>query len=351
MIAEIDVLKGLAIIAVIVLHLIPNLYTIFSPYPPFTTVSQILLLTDQLLRFCVPLFIAISGFILTKSFLNRPQNYFEFVKRRLAKVLPLYLLWLVIIYVSVHLVPGWSGFSNSFPIWQNVFLGRMEYHLYFVPLIFQLYLLFPIFFFLTKKHGNTVLIVSLAIQLLALHLDANLNLTDLQQYTIFTSWIFYFCLGIFLSLHESQARNRVTIVLAAIAMIFGLIISILDSRNSLLGGGNVINTTFFTRLPIFFYASSCVIFSMSTRDFLSRLPIQIFSILKTLGQQSYLIYLCHTLIIRIIFEVWFNRLTNIYSLFFVIALVALGVLISSRNLIPLSFSGRKDLSSEGPTRS
>ena len=133
--------KGIAILAVVSIHLLT-----LATREQFTLPPQnlIFLFLDQVMRFCVPVFIFLSGFGLMLSYQKKDFKLLKFIKKRSFKTLPLYFLWSAYyIALSILIKPWWkvlSGWSIS----QIIFNGRADYHLYFVPVIFKLYLVFAL---------------------------------------------------------------------------------------------------------------------------------------------------------------------------------------------------------------
>ena len=127
-------------------------------------------------HFGVQLFILISGYGLTKSMLNKPQSWGEFMGSRLKKIYPLLIVAILTFVIAnliifkqmpafgdwreigrklllIHtLIPG-SGVSVCGPWW-------------FFGLIVQLYVLFPIILKLTQRHGTKILVGTMVISYL-----------------------------------------------------------------------------------------------------------------------------------------------------------------------------------------
>jgi probable poly-beta-1,6-N-acetyl-D-glucosamine export protein len=73
------VIRGISIFAVIVLHTISYLY--------ISNNKQIFFIAlDRLLRFCVPVFIVISGYGLAQKYQNKKIHYYNFIKKRAKKL-------------------------------------------------------------------------------------------------------------------------------------------------------------------------------------------------------------------------------------------------------------------------
>ena len=117
-----DLLKGLAIIAVVAIHS-------FSKTISSTPVN---LFVDQLSRFAVPLFMALSGYGLTLSF-SKNNNLIRFYVKRVWKILPWFLAASVLILIyKNYFERGTFDFFN-YHTWTMIMRGGAEYHLYFVP--------------------------------------------------------------------------------------------------------------------------------------------------------------------------------------------------------------------------
>src|SRR3989344_642934 len=130
--------KGLAILAVVALHILA------LPERALITeeTKQWLLVIDQALRFSVPLFVFLSGYGLAKKY-EQKLDLKDFYQKRVLKILPLFFLWTSGTYVISWILK--LPFQTSLTDWWKVvFFGQSDYHFYFVPMILQLYLLFPV---------------------------------------------------------------------------------------------------------------------------------------------------------------------------------------------------------------
>ncbi|MCL4397734.1 acyltransferase [Patescibacteria group bacterium] len=269
---EIDILKGIAILAVVFLHF--NGFW-FSQTKDF--VSS--LFFDQLVRFSVPLFIALSGYLLAGKYLSRSLSLIDFYLRRVTKLLPLYLLWSVIISLAL---------SQPITI-DSLLWGRADYQLYFVPVIFQFYLLFPLLFFLAKRQRYLLLAIGLIIQLIAFRLLG--NLPDQEQYRNASIWIYYFILGIFFAFGKPKIPDFIFLIITLLGFVW-MFNNALDAWQH---GVNLIVVTLTSRPQVIAYSTGVIGLAIVYGEKLRRLPLVV------IGKYSYLIYLCHTLFLRLIF--------------------------------------------------
>lgn len=300
-----QVLKGLAIIPVVLIHYLAYLQGIY-------TVSKFHLFfiaLDQLGRYCVPLFILLSGYGLALRYKNEQPSVVPFIKGRALKLLPLYLLWSVVSYILLSVVPAWQTTGIHQPLWYQLLTGSADYQLYFVILIFQLYIVFPFFLRFVRKFPMTTLILSFVIQLLlfayyrSYEVPGQNNL-DGVQYMYFASWIGYFVLGIWLAIRPLPVK------------LYKLFLPL-----TLIGGTIVVWHTWyliknqvdpllalkFTRWPITLYTVSLMLWLITTSGF-SRITHpaknKLKKVLNIFGKDSYLIFLAHTIGLRIIFSTY-----------------------------------------------
>lgn len=296
---KINILKSIAIIAVIILHVIGAALVFGSP-------TNSLLVLDQIMRFCVPLFIGISGFTLALSLEGKQFSWSYFLKRRVVRLLPQYLFWSGIIYFYLQLIPYWHERTYQYPIWQQILLGKTDYHLYFVPLIVQFYLLFPFLFWLVKKWATSVLFGSLIVQVgtyvfIAQHVEVpgyNLVWSDQHQYIYFLSWQFYFVLGIYLVQAREVLKSK-SIMACAMALLFGGLVWEIVSALSLYGQHvDIVNATRFTKLSTLLYGSAFLFVAIGWAASSHSVPHRIGNLFARIGRDSYTTYLSHTLVLR-----------------------------------------------------
>ncbi|MDR0858882.1 MAG: acyltransferase [Oscillospiraceae bacterium] len=171
---ELEFIRTLSMIAVIVLH---GSGDFIASAPMF--------ILNQITRFAVPAFILISGIGLSVS-----------GKRSLLPKLP------------ALLVP--------YLFWCIVYGNMLLPHLYFIPVLLQLYLLFPLLLRCVRKWTRITLTISLLISLAANLLPylAGLGIELRPEFLIrphlwwlFPTWLFYFVLGLSL---ERETLERLT---------------------------------------------------------------------------------------------------------------------------------------------
>lgn len=312
--SSITQMKGLAIVAVIVLHILSSMQPMTfttSTWQPFYVAL------DQTLRFCVPMFVALSGYALSKKYLKVPFELGSFLSRRVLKLLPLYLFWSFLLMAVLWFVPAWRLDGEAFSIVNKLLLGKADYQLYFVPMLFQLYLLFPLLNFLMKRpKGEWGLLVATYVVQAAVILFFTWALerretfpkdtwfiTDQKQYLLSLSWVGYFGLGMWLGRHEQLFHKNVLLKLVAVAALVGSWWwTVGSAREAIASGVDPLFALRFTKLPIIVFGTSAIITLITVRRVFELLPSLLGKVLQWCGAQSYLLFLSHTLLLRLYFS-------------------------------------------------
>lgn len=304
------ILRGVAILTVVGVHFLAGLPAVSYTASQFQPIT---ILMDQLSRISVPIFVAISGFGLTLKYQDQAFHWIEFWRRRVLKLLPLYVIWSLIFYLVFSYIPQWRAASVPQSFITQLLTGKADYQLYFVPMIFQLYLLFPLLLKLLAKKPTIILSLVFLFQIgvfafYSLTADPDnyeqYLLSDQQQYVLSISWVFYFVLGMYLA--KKQAFLRSKKFFAWLALALGLVAvgwATVTGLQQINGGLDPIIALRFTRWPILVYASSALVFLLIYRRATVGLPKMFKRPMLFLGQHAYGIYLSHTLFLRILFSV------------------------------------------------
>lgn len=299
-IEKLDILRGLAILGVIFIHLTSDRLNNFN-FSEFS--SYFFLLFNQLSRFCVPIFIILSGIGLTLSYNRKPESYFKFLHKRLSKIIPLYLIF-CIIYYCINLFKQHSGF-DIISLIKCIFTGNASMHLYFVPLIIQLYLLFPL---INKFKSKKLVIISMLANILIIvvkafarykHYDSIL-LEPLMSFY----WIFYFIFGCYITdkLDKIKLKNINIIFYSMFLAIFIESILLFTRFNMTISTSSIRPSIIFFSIAVFAY-----VFNLNISNTVTK-------ILKYLSNASFMIYLSHMIFLGLYWEI-FKQNYNILNLF------------------------------------
>ena len=190
---ELDFARVTAMFAVLIIHATS---TFLSADSHFTLLgSSIPFWLNQAARFAVPLFFLLSGLSLSVS--RQQTSFLAFDKKHLVKIGVPYLLWSLLYGLWFHRPLTLPRFLSG------LITGNLAPHLYFVVVLLQLYLLFPLLRQAMEHHPAPVLVLSAAITL-GLQTALCLPLWGLQGFPLplsllllrlFPTWLLYFVLG------------------------------------------------------------------------------------------------------------------------------------------------------------
>jgi len=134
----VDLLRVIAIVGVIFIHVSSRSleqggYDLLRLSVPF--------FLNQLFRFAVPMFFFLSGYTLEYRYIKEFETK-TFLKKRIVKLIVPYVLWSALYYVFYNKNPFINLFKSDF--FDKIITGTASIHLYFIPSLILLYLLFPI---------------------------------------------------------------------------------------------------------------------------------------------------------------------------------------------------------------
>lgn len=196
-------------------------------------------------RFSVPLFLLLSGFSLELRAKEEP--YLSFLKGRAAHILPPYALWLLLYELSNCRfdLSAWLVRLRDLPwLCRDFLTGQAAPHLYFIPLIFQCYLLYPLLKKWVRRAPVESAAWALAVTFLlqSAYVLQGLGFLPAFQgpylWMTFPIWCFYFVAGMCLQKVEpSWLRalcRRNMVALAVVTGVFGCLHSALSKYTGLL---------------------------------------------------------------------------------------------------------------------
>lgn len=296
---EIDFIRAYAALAVIAIHITGI----------FLYQSRLAYVWNQGMRFAVPIFIILSGLVMFQSEKsNKPFSVLSFWKKRLQKILVPYILWSLIfmLYGQRHelgnVLLNKTLFIKDYI--NNILSGMACYHLYFILVILQIYLIYPILRYLYLKYPKLTFLTSFALTLcfqtliyLSTVIKLRLPQTKLPFFMLFPVWIFFFVLGMSISKNIDkfkavvQKKQILFIILWIIS--FGLLL--VDSKITKTQEDSV-------RPSIIIYAiMSFVFFYILSIKYKNTQSI-VGKILDFISEQSFLVYFSHVLVLKVSFS-------------------------------------------------
>lgn len=281
----------------------------------------------QIVGFTVPLFLAISGYFLSKKPVCDKDNYTNFLGKQIPRVYIPMLVW-SLPFLALNLFFKDANAINSVILF---FIGGFSIY-YFIVLIMQYYLFLP----LLKRFANIKgVIVSIIISFMSLVLLFYLSKIKMMSIPLiiyagpFPVWLMFFVLGIYLNKNKIKTSKKALFIFVLIGLFVSIaetyyIFNFTDSFNGL---GIKIGAF------IYSFAIILLLFSLEyepeKRSILWRFAVYI-------GRISFGIYLIHIYILSYIVRIAANEmvfssylLEQLFSIF-VTALISIVVISGAR---------------------
>lgn len=209
-IQELDAYRALAIMAVLAIHATSEAVALTigtRSYPLYLVVNIIS-------KFAVPVFIFLSGFVLFYNYMDKPLSggvIRQFYRKRLLYILVPYLVFSVLYFVLQLYRNGvlfHLSWSVAYDFVRDLLSGRAYTHLYYIIIIVQFYVLFPLLLAIIQKMRQAVPILFLAAALLQWgFIIGNKYGWQIPRGNLAISYLSYFILGAWIALQYESLRN------------------------------------------------------------------------------------------------------------------------------------------------
>ena len=281
---ELDYMRFIACFAVMIVHITATGVEgyIRGSFPHIVT-----LIINRSFKFTTPIFIFLSGVTSFYSYRNREFKYFDFLKKRLSNVLVAYLVWCIIYYLT-YITLGYHAYFDMRFFIENIFNGKISYHLYFVIIITQMYIFGPIFYKLLKNSDKKILILIIAAIFTALCAEY-IRFKDSDR--LFLKYIFFYMLGIYLTLEYDKftsflMKNKWMLITGYV--VIGLVYTVVSYMDMKI---YIYVWFIFSLISIFFV----YILGLVMKDAFKKY----YGFIMLFGQSSYYIYLMHPLVLTL----------------------------------------------------
>ena len=207
---NIDVLKGLAILSVILLHTLPwsIRFRVGAPYHIWQA---------------VPIFMVLVGYNFAKSAQVKGRESLgqlyqgKLIWRRLVKIIQPFVLVMLVRLVLELVLYQRLDLANFLT---DLFLGDIDFGGYYIPIMVQSIFLNPILYWLIRQNTkqNTLLLL-----VLSFGLDWGLNLVGLPgglYRILIVRYLFAIVLGMWLALAEERVQLKWLLALAGLSLIY-----------------------------------------------------------------------------------------------------------------------------------
>ncbi len=245
----------------------------------------------------------VQGYIFLSSlklFLKNTDkfNYKEFLKNRVKLIFVPYLMWVMVYYLYFCSIDYFDFKLLDYV--RYVLNGSIVSPFYFVIIIFQFYILMPLWTNLFKKYKSSVLVVtSLFIMILSKKYFPVIFGDSFKYYDrILTTYIFYWFWGCAVGLNYNSFKNFVTKNIILITFLF-LAISTLDAYLSYRAFGQGIYVPLLENIHVI-YCILAIMLSLAVFAILSKYGLNLNKPLKYIDASSFYIYLSHCFVINII---------------------------------------------------
>ncbi|RKD76498.1 peptidoglycan/LPS O-acetylase OafA/YrhL [Sinobaca qinghaiensis] len=334
---EINFIRALACLMIVMVHVSAQFAQ--ANGGDFTTYTYF---WNQITRFGTPIFAVIGGFLLFNQYRKRDFILSRFASSRITKVLFPFLFWSVfyIIYKDIAGLRAFPNLGTPGEIIDFVYIfvrGETNYHLYFMSVVLQFYIIFPFLIMAAKSFNRYLVLFILAFAvnflLVRYHPEIGNSYVDMiiSERSFLFRWIFFFMIGGMLSyfwgpIMKWVAQYRRT------SLSIGLLIFIFGALEYAVQGfvGSNRESNFFN-IPMLFLAGA------SLYLFCSRLPRLQHAVIS-LGNLSLGIYLIHPFVLFVSNDYLSGLYTNAVWLPFSYALVLAGsiALVLLINKLPYS---------------
>lgn len=333
-------MRAIAALGILIIHATG----VFALYSEFNSKAMYLgVFANQFFRFGSPIFMMISGLVLFYNYRSleefRPK---EFYKKKLLYIIIPYILWSIVYFLYKNHVNGSALNLGSIQVLiKDILYGSTFAHLYFIILIFQFYLILPLFIrFLTKpmvENPIKLFFVLLLLQsgvLIYGRYFRDLNATgilgwfNLYYWKSIFGWFFYFLFGGILGIHYDEVVEYIEKNIKPIFFLYGittfLFLGQIYHNIWKYGGRDYYEDFVSLRVENLIYA----VITMPILIWITRRMIGKYKVVKTIGTYSLGIYFAHPLILEEIKYKVFGRYPNIFGysrLTSMLTLVCLGI--------------------------
>lgn len=326
-VSEVNIMVAIATVFVIFIHTSSEA---FWYYDKGSLYSIIVYTFNKILSFAVPCFIFMSGFKLfhSKKIVSL-KDYAYFLKSRLIKIYIPYILVaiLYIYYLSKHNYID----MNIYQIIVSILRGDFSSPFYFIVIIMQFYIIFPLFqLIINKRNSWIVLIIAILISMyfkvvvLKSNIEGNIliNFYKNQSDRIFISYLAYFVFGSVFSINYEDIKRNIKPELVIILYIAALSLHTYLCYINYLGirfykyaevGHMIFCLISIVTLWLIAYKIDCKISYKGLQNF------------KKVSSASYYIYLIHVLIMYYVDDYITVHIEKVYISFFVRSLLVIEI--------------------------
>lgn len=303
-----DFLRGVAIIMVIAIH---------TYHKADDSVAF-----RQILNAAVPLFIAISGFFLSKKQIEQKTQYVQFLKRQIPKVYIPTIVWSLPLFAA-SVKSGENVLSNVI----SLFICGFSIY-YFIAFIIQCYIILPFLKIAEMKwhRGGEILSCLISIIWIGLYVlyreNGGMPLPTIAYAGPLPCWIGFFTLGIALGMSPKRDYN---LSWPLTLLLIGIVMSILTSNYFHVGDGQ--------KPSSFVYSIGLVLMLFNARvEGVIKSNNILYRSVLWIGEISFAVYLMHMYIVR--FVLLHIAITNWFFRALFVLVVTTAIIFILKRILP-----------------
>lgn len=304
----------LASISVVAAHCVHFWVEGFYAQRDFLSLSFLSAVFDQLTRFTVPLFFFLSGFGLTLQFQGKPFRLWEYYRYRLSKILVPFLLWSLLTgFRHQDFLVGMPWASDpraaAAAFLRFLFLDGFDYQYYFVIVIFQFYLVYPLFYKLARSRAFMGVFLTLHLALMS-PVETYLQLFGLQLPDIHPNLLFFHWLYCFAGMHAAWNKDFLSGLVGRWSgrklwafWVGTLSLLVLEFLGNIWNEKELYDTDHFNRWSVVLY---CLASLMLFMKFKGRLSARVYDsptgkfLFSHVAPFTFFVYLAHTHVLRVV---------------------------------------------------
>ncbi len=304
----------IASVSVVIAHCIHFWVEDFYANRGYLSLSYATTILDQFTRFTVPLFFFLSGFGLTLQFQGKPIPILKYYRFRLVKILAPFLVWSLLTgFRHQEFIVGMAWHQNPWGaarlFLRFLFLDGFDYQYYFLIVIFQFYVAYPLLYKLGKSKlwMGLFLILHLAFMSpVETYLDLwGLSLPKIHPNILLFHW--FYC---FAGIHAAYNKNFLADLLTrwSLRKVVGFWIFTVGLLNfefvmNIMNEKYLYDTDHFNRWAVILYCLSSLMLFMKTKQALAANVYDSprWNFLFThVAPFTFFVYLAHTHVLRVV---------------------------------------------------